>query len=69
MSKVLKINFSNEKALNHFMDWLSGQGEQDYWIWMECREQEDNDAELTAVGFDYSKKNEIDTTCGRLDKR
>lgn len=69
MKKVtLKINFENEKAMQHFISWLDGQGEQDYWLWQECREQDDSNEKITAIRFEY-KKDEIDTVCGRLDKK
>lgn len=64
----VKISFANEEAARHFMIWLSEQGEQDYWTWMECREQEE-DGKITAVRFDYDTKDfTIETTLGRLDK-
>jgi hypothetical protein len=31
----ITIKFENEKAALHFAHWLCGQGEQDYWTWME----------------------------------
>ena len=51
--------------MKHFRIWLIEQGEQDYWSWMKYREYEE-DGNITAVGFDYSKKDTIVTTCGRL---
>lgn len=81
---VLKIEFSNRKAMEHFARWLSGSGEQEYWTWMECRELDEPDSEnITATEFkyygdldylpsDYSEfvgDDTIRTTCGRLDKR
>lgn len=66
MSKVT-IEFDNEYAAKHFMDWLCGSGEQEYWMWMEYRE-EDEDGDITALSFDYdTNKLEIKTECGRMD--
>lgn len=66
MPKV-EINFSNRKAAEHFMSWLSGKGEQDYWNWMEYREEEEP-GPITATSFDYDqRKLVIKTECGRLD--
>lgn len=70
--KTLKINFENQKALEHFAAWLSGSGEQDYWEWMEYREKEE-EGDITAVDFDYHvaeflSENTIFTECGRLDR-
>lgn len=63
----LSIEFDSKEAAEHFSDWLCGQGEQDYWLWMECREQEE-DGNITATSFHYRNKNGlITTTCGRLD--
>jgi hypothetical protein len=72
MKTTLKINFANPEAARHFALWLCEQGEQDYWLWMEYREGEE-DGDITAKGFVYHKGNaflpdfEIDTQCGRLD--
>jgi hypothetical protein len=79
---VLQIKFANEAAAHHFASWLCGAGEQDYWQWMECREQ-DEDGDITAVDFDYHNTKKVDgskkygefmedniirTTAGRLDE-
>lgn len=62
----LKIVFSNKEAAEHFMSWLDGQGEQNYWTWMEYREQEE-DGPITAIRFSYDKRKlEITTDCGRI---
>ena len=64
----VKISFANKKAAKHFIIWLCEQGEQDYWTWMEYREQEE-DGKITATKFDYDMKNlTVETTVGRLDK-
>lgn len=71
---VLKIEFDNEKALKHFAYWLCEQGEQDYWIWMECREQEES-GNITGTNFNYHHDNKflgdktIRVTCGRMDNK
>ena len=65
----VKINFDNDKVAKHFMNWLSGQGEQDYWLWMECREQEEA-SDITATNFDNELKTlNVNTHCSRLDKK
>jgi hypothetical protein len=66
VSNVLKIEFSNKMALEHFKSWLCEQGEQNYWVWQECREQEE-DGDITAIRFDYSGEDTIKTICGRLE--
>lgn len=48
----LTIEFDNKAAAMHFAQWLSGQGEQDYWMWMECREYEEK-GNITATSFHY----------------
>lgn len=64
---LLQIKFANEAAAEHFVSWLSGAGEQDYWLWMECREEMEG-GDITAVEFDYhSGDGSIGTICGRLD--
>lgn len=44
------------EAARQFLDWLSGQGEQDYWQWQDCR-----DEPVTITRFDYTEKFEV--TC------
>ena len=63
---TLKITFDSDAAREHFRIWLCGQGEQDYWMWMECREQEE-EGNITATRFDYSLKDMISTECGRMN--
>ena len=63
----LTITFQSQKAAEHFKHWLCGQGEQDYWTWMEYREQEEK-GNITGLNFDYHKGSEIPVSCGRLDK-
>lgn len=62
----VEINFENLAAAQQFVDWLNGQGEQDYWTWMEYREQEES-GKITATRFIYNDL-QVDTKCGRLDK-
>lgn len=68
MTSKVEINFENEAAAKHFARWLCGQGEQDYWIWMEEREFEES-GNITAKSFDYDYENNvINTRCGRISK-
>jgi hypothetical protein len=62
----LTFEFESEEALNHFKHWLCGQGEQDYWIWMECREQEE-EGPITGLDFDYWHGAKVKVKCGRMD--
>jgi hypothetical protein len=69
----LTIEFDSDAAAKHFASWLDGQGEQDYWIWMECREQKES-GNITALSFNwdyknFSPENLIRTKCGRLDAK
>ena len=55
MNKVV-IDFPNKLAAEHFSDWLCGQGEQDYWLWMAYREEEhEGDEPITARRFGYPR--------------
>lgn len=49
---TVSIKFANEEAADHFSTWLCESGEQSYWDWMECREQEE-DGDITAINFHY----------------
>ncbi len=53
---IVTIDLGSQKAAQHFIKWLCGQGEQDYWIWMECREIEET-GDITAVNFQYDYEN------------
>lgn len=66
---VLKIEFDSEAAAEHFIRWLDGQGEQDYWIWMECRERKEK-GNITVKQFirDDTDKLLVHTECGRISK-
>ena len=49
---IIQIKFANEEAAMHFATWLCEAGEQDYWQWQECRE-EDEEGDITAISFHY----------------
>ena len=51
-SPQVTIKFKTKAAAKHFVAWLDGQGEQDYWTWMECREQEEPGQDIKA-NFTY----------------
>lgn len=75
----ITIEFSNKEAAKEFATWLCEAGEQAYWNWMEEREIESDNPELTAKIFNYHGVKEgntkqtflpdgnITTVCGRLD--
>lgn len=68
---TLHIEFDSEEAAGHFKSWLCESGEQAYWQWMECREQEigDEDDPITALEFDYwLPDGRITTKLGRIIK-
>lgn len=50
---VLKIEFDSQDALENFASWLCGSGEQQYWQWMECQEEEEENGNITALEFHY----------------
>ena len=65
--------FDNPKAAEHFLSWLCEAGEQDYWEWMRCREQEKG-GNITVVDFDYFNGHRklggsgvVPCKCGRLE--
>ncbi len=47
----LILKFDSPEAAEHFKSWLCGQGEQDYWLWMDC--QPKSEQQHTAKSFDY----------------
>lgn len=49
----LIIRFANPEAAEHFASWLCGSGEQHYWDWMEYREADEEDGDITATHFHY----------------
>ena len=57
MSQKLTIEFDSKEAMEHFATWLCEQGEQDYWNWMEYREEEE-EGDITVVSFKYHKEDE-----------
>ena len=61
---TLQIKFANEAAAAHFASWLCGSGEQQYWDWMEYREEEE-EGDITATSFHYH--GEEDETKERTD--
>lgn len=65
-SRELVIRFASREAARHFKSWLCEAGEQDYWQWMEMREQEDASRHITGIEFDYFKGSLIPVKCGRL---
>ena len=62
----LTFEFDNPKAAQHFKIWLCEAGEQDYWTWMECREQEE-EGDITGLDFDYWNGDMVKVKCGRKD--
>jgi len=54
MTQVI-IDFANELAAKHFALWLSGAGEQDYWMWMEAREAQERLRNISATRFKYNR--------------
>jgi hypothetical protein len=73
---VISFHFDNEEAAQHFLVWLSESGEQEYWDWMEYREEDEEKGDITALDFDYWSLNEgktfgpkIKMKCGRMDRR
>lgn len=70
----LVIKFSNPKAARYFALWLCESGEQDYWNWMEYREEKES-GDITATTFHYHnsgkfmKDNTICSTSGRVSDR
>lgn len=65
MSVKLVIEFDNEEAAYHFGSWLCGSGEQNYWQWMEYREEEE-EGDITAF-FEYHSP--LDESFPQNDKR
>lgn len=75
----ITIKFNPDESAMHFAQWLCGSGEQQYWEWMRCREDEE-DGPITALEFNYFPTwNEDDdhefmedwtirTKCGRLEE-
>jgi hypothetical protein len=49
---TLSVQFATKEMADHFAVWLCESGEQQYWDWMEARE-EDETGDITAVSFHY----------------
>ncbi|HTK04529.1 MAG TPA: hypothetical protein VL500_03005 [Candidatus Eisenbacteria bacterium] len=66
-SGEVTFRFENREAASHFLHWLCGQGEQDYWNWMEYREKGEP-GPITGLRFHYHKPGHgaVDVECGRL---
>ena len=52
MTNVI-IKFDRLEAADHFVTWMCEAGEQDYWNWMEYRQQESSNPSMTATTFEY----------------
>ncbi len=63
---MITIDLKSKEAEQHFVEWFSGSGEQDYWTWMEVREGESDYANITALRFDCEELN-ITANMGRLN--
>jgi hypothetical protein len=50
---TITIEFDNKKAAIGFAEWLCGSGEQDYWNYQECREEDEPKGNITATIFHY----------------
>lgn len=66
-TSVLAFQFDNPEAMNHFWRWLCESGEQQYWDYMQYREEEE-DGDITGLFFDYKKADggAIFVKCGRF---
>lgn len=47
----LILKFDSPEAAECFKSWLCGQGEQDYWLWME--HQPESEQQHATKSFDY----------------
>ncbi len=66
--ETLVFKFENKEAANQFKHWLCGQGEQDYWMWMQERERE-MEGNITGLNFNYHSGDEtIPVKCGRTEE-
>lgn len=56
MYEVKVKGFKTKDAAEEFMNWYSGQGEQDIDVWMECRSEEGRDVQqrFIAVKLDHA---------------
>ncbi len=67
-SGKLVFEFASPEAAAHFKSWLCESGEQDYWNWMEVREEEE-DSDITGCDFDYWSGDVVKVKCGRITKK
>ena len=51
--------FKNKEEIIEFMNWYSGQGEQDFCVWLECRIDEDIDVRDFIPCINIDKINNI----------
>lgn len=70
----------NKAAVRHFITWLCGSGEQEYWNYMQKREDPENivfdprtdHGPITIIDFDYHSTGKFGSpiigTLGRLDE-
>lgn len=54
--KNIILQFDNERAAYHFALWLCEQGEQDYWMWMDERETEEEGPITATFKYHHNKK-------------
>jgi len=61
------LQFETEAAARYFREWLCESGEQDYWQYMEAREDDDPEDDITGLEFDYHHRSGlIPVKCGRF---
>lgn len=65
MTESVTFQFDNIEAAQHFKDWMCGSGEQQYWEWMEHREN-DEDGDITGIQFKYDDGPLVIVKCGRF---
>jgi len=69
---IVNFGVGNYRAAKHFVNWLNGSGEQDYWNWMDGREFEE-DGPITATRFVYPRCSTnagnfiVDVELGRME--
>lgn len=61
------ITFDNDQAFQHFIKaWEYSHTCINYEIWMECREQEEPNGDITVLKFKKTPEGAV-AVCGRLD--
>jgi hypothetical protein len=55
MDNTVTIKFANHEKAKNFVDWMSNQGEQDYWLYFEILD------DPMADNFDYDYENLVIT--------